>query len=202
LSDIRIDLVAPGGVVLENTVIPGDYTVRRIIHELVDELSLPYITGGIPVEYGLRWLKDNSVLLSDQTLLQAGIQDGDQIKLESSIPVATSFEESSPLMSAPADTSAQMIEIFISVLDLNTSSVESLDLDTRIDDILRRIVKTYRLPEHDDLRVPTLYFTKSKALGRILNGTETLRSAKVPTRDRLTVLRQEIAGGSHNGNTT
>lgn len=192
MSEVVIDLITPKGILLEKTAIPGEYTVYQIIQELVEHLNLPFFTNERTVEYSLRWVNQNAALSPQQTLSEAGVAPGDQLQLVSSIPVDE--PEKPELPSTPGASTEKTVEVVLSVLDLNRSGTETFDLDRPVSDLLRMIAKQYRLPDADDLQVAITYYMKSKALGRVLNGTETLRSARVPKHDRLAVLRQEIAG--------
>src|SRR5262249_21250515 len=86
------------------------------------------------------------------------------------------------------------VEVLLSVLDLNRTLTEFLDLDVPVEQLIVEIARKSDLPDRDELNVATTYRMKSKALGRMLGPTETLRSARVPKHDRLAILREEIAG--------
>jgi hypothetical protein len=83
----------------------------------------------------------------------------------------------------------------LSVLDLNRSERTPLLVDRPVGELLQQIAVTYNLPARDKLNEPIIYRIESKALGRYLANRETLRKAGVPRLDRLTVHREEIAGG-------
>ena len=197
MSETTIDLETPSGMVLENTAIPREYTARQVVQELIESLNLPHFVDERRVEYSLLWTNQNTTLESGLTLSEAGVASGDRLKLVSSVPLTGSGPE---VMggpgpgSIPGKTDGQEVEVILSVLDLNKSNTELLNRDTRIDDLIRYISKTYKLPDRDEFKSEATYYIKSKALGRVLGPKETLRSADVPNYDRLSILRQEVAG--------
>lgn len=198
MSEIVIDLITPKGILLEKTAIPLEYTVYHIVQELVEHLNLPFFSSERTVEYSLKWVTKNIKLNPQQTLAEAGVSPGDQLQLISSVPVDEPekpyLPESDLGPGAGASTSDKTIEVVLTVLDVNKSGNETFELDCPVRDLIRIIAKRYQLPDADELSVATRYEMKSKALGRLLRGQETLRSARVPKHDRLSVLRDEIAG--------
>jgi len=162
---------------------------------MVDHLTLPYMVNSRPVTYSLHWVNQNLGLKGQQTLAEAGVSNGDQLRLLSSeqLPPASPAQEN-PLPKTSGYDGSATIEVVLSVLDLNTSSSETLSADMPVQNLIQSVAKKYHLPERDELNVQTAYYMKSKALGRVLNSNETLGKAGVPRGDRLAVLRQEIAG--------
>ncbi len=203
---LTVNLISPDGVKLPNTEITSDMTVQDIIREMVDHLTLPYMLDGEPVTYSLKWENQNLQLKGQQTLSQAGVSNGDNLRLLSSKQVPTSAPTGGGAASASNGAGANplpgkqgvydgpTIEVVLSVLDLNSHQNETLPLDMPIQHLIQSFSKKYHLPDRDELNAQTSYYMKSKALGRVLNGSETLRQAGVPRGDRLAVLRQEIAG--------
>lgn len=195
MTDITVDIEAPGGVVFEDTIIPQDYMIAHVITELVEELNLPRLSdGGEPITYSILNVTNNEMLRPEQILSQSRIRSGDTIRLVPSHDVqATSigkFEDEAK-SNRLNDTN---IEIVLSVLDLNKSERISLETDLKIGEIIRRIVANYDLPSRDKLNEVITYRIASKALGRYLRDSETVKQAAVPHLDRLSLHREEIAG--------
>jgi TIR domain len=85
MSDsLKVDLYVDG-YVLEGTTIPPDYRIEEIISELVQEMNYPvHNVKGEKITYSLILLRTNVLLGNAQTLVDAGIVNGDAIRLESS----------------------------------------------------------------------------------------------------------------------
>ena len=194
MNSFIVDLITPKGVVLEKTEIPQEYTVYQIVDDLIDSLNLPRFASEKTVDYSLLWVNQNLTLSPQQTLSDVGITNGDQLRLTSSVAVDEPVDAKEAIPEPPPSSGERTIEVVLSVLDLNRETKESFDLDLKVEDAIKIIAKKYNLPARDELDVSATYYIKSKALGRVLGQSETLRSARVPNMDRVSVLRQEIAG--------
>jgi uncharacterized ubiquitin-like protein YukD len=66
--------------------LPDDAPVRRIIAKLVEMMSLP-VTGpdGQPMSYKFHHKASGKQLTDDQTLADAGVQEGDVLRLQPEI---------------------------------------------------------------------------------------------------------------------
>lgn len=195
MSELNVDIQTPGGITLQGTLIPEDYTSEQIIAELVTELNLPRISDdNEPVRYSLELAKQGQSLRHGQTLRNAGVQNGDVIILVSSHAVEIEedlgiFESAGPSSDGNGD-----IEVVLSVLDLNRSERVSLPANRRVEDIIPQIASNYHLPSRDNLDELITYRIESKFLRRFLQNTETLQEAGIPRLDRLTLHRKEVAG--------
>jgi uncharacterized ubiquitin-like protein YukD len=191
LSQIIVDLITPDGMKLEKTAVPEEYTVRQIIMELVDQLGLPAFENGATVEYSLTWVNQGSRLGLQQTLAEAGVCTGDQLQLNA----PSAAPQPAPAAPPPfPTTSGQNVEVVLTLLDMNKSVRETFDSNKPVQDILIEIARKHQLPSAGQLSPAIDYSLRSKALGRVLTGTETLGSAGVPGNDGLVVLRVETAG--------
>ncbi|MBI1353550.1 MAG: hypothetical protein GC160_04335 [Acidobacteria bacterium] len=196
MSTININLETPSGMLLENTEIPLDYTVSQIVNDMADYLELPRFANGRTVEYRLSWVERGEDLSPAATLTDAGVPNGVRLKLISSAPAEPHQNgKTAPPLPRKSEASEKEIEVVMSVLDLNKTEPVTLSLDQKVEDLIRMIAKQHRLPDRDGLDAPILYRLKSKAIGRQLRPGETLREAGVPRHDRLSLLREEIAGG-------
>jgi hypothetical protein len=191
LTEILVELLLPDGTVLENTKIPASYTVRQVVHGLLEILHLPFLKDGQRIEYSLFWVNQNMELDNDRTLADAGVATGDQLKLVPSAPVASGHGQ----MPEEPTGEAETIEVIVTFLDLLKPETETLALDREVQHIVAHLVEKYRLRLKDKLDRPVNgYQMRSKALQRFLEPRETLRQAGVPRHDRLEVHRREDAG--------
>jgi len=174
-NDMIVDLILPGGTVLERTLIPVNFTGLQVLEETLEQLSFPDFIGGQRVHYWLRWVEKNLVIDPNRSLCDFGLRSGASLELVSS---------------RPPDP---RIGVTISVLDLNSLSSEMLPYDMQIESLVQCLIKKYRLPERDQLNDPVLYFLRSKRLERLLEPLEILGKAGVSTGDRLFLMRQELA---------
>ncbi len=192
MADLIINIQTPGNMTLENTVIPGDYLNEHVISELIDELSLPRMTeNGQPVEYVLFSVSHKAKLPPGKSLHASGVQNGDTVKLVSSHDVevdgAGRFADSGQIDEG-------FIDVVLSVLDINKSERVALELDREIGDIIRQVAHTYNLPSRGKFDELVTYHITSKAMGKRLDRSKTLRDEKIQHLDRLTVTREEVAG--------
>ena len=80
----------------QNATLPDDAPVRRVIAKLVEMMKLPTTDpGGRPQSYKFQHKASGKQLTDDQTLAEAGVKDGDVLRL---IPEITAG--ASPLKSA------------------------------------------------------------------------------------------------------
>jgi uncharacterized ubiquitin-like protein YukD len=190
---ITVDIETPNGMLLEGSQLPDDYTVQEVIDELVDSLELPR-TGdsGDNVEYTLFVVNKNLNLSPPQVIGSSGVYNGDTIRLQASQRIYAPPSQLPPTMMAPQQ--GDEISVVLSVLDLNRHETVNLSATRGVGDLIRQIVQNYDLPARDKLGQLIKYKLQSKALGRFLEEATTLSAAHVPTLDRLTLHREEIAG--------
>jgi uncharacterized ubiquitin-like protein YukD len=201
MNQIVVDLITPNGIKLQKTAIPEEYTVRQIIAELVDQLQLSAFEDGRMVDYTLTWMNQQQKLGMQQTLPEAGVCNGDQLQLGINAPAPPPVgappppphQGPEPTIPGPPAGGGK-IEVILTLLDMSKSVRETLDADRPVQAVLGEIVRKYQLPTVNHLDAAIGYSLRSKSLGRILNGTETLHGAGVPGNDGLLVSRQEIAG--------
>lgn len=195
MSDLTINIETPGKMTLWNTIIPEDYLNEQVISELIDELSLPRMTeDGQPVEYVLFSTSHRATLPYGKSLADSGVQNGDTIKLVSSHDVEA--EGPGKFGSAPPADDG-FIDVILSVLDINKSERVALEQDREIGDIIRQVAHTYGLPARGKFDELVTYHLTSKALGKRLDRSKTLRQENIPHLDRLTVTREEVAGANY-----
>lgn len=193
MSEVIVNIEVPGNMILEDSRIPDDYLTEEVISELIEELELPRITADEQIiTYSLFHVQSNQNLLAGKTLPEAGVHNGDTIRLLSSHDVlsASSIEGQ-----ANYDPNKREIEVVLSVLDLNKTEHVSLSQDIKIEEILSKITDNYNLPPRDKLGSIITYRLRSKSLGRFLYNSETLQQAGIPLLDLITIHRDEIAGG-------
>lgn len=195
-NPITIDIHTPLNEVLANSQVPDDYRIQEVIDELVDELQLPrFGADRAPVEYVLYSVTANTYLDPLSTVGNS-LHNGDTIRLEArtngkayNIPPTTPA-----IMPTAVDDNTREISVVLSVLDLNRTEQITLSTIRPINELIRQIVTNYDLPPRDKLGQINKYKLKSKALGKFLLENTTLAQEGVPTLDRLTLHREEIAG--------
>jgi hypothetical protein len=191
VSTYLIDLVTPDGGVIYDTTLAQDYSVQKIVGELVELLTLPIQSGTDAVSYSLVCLKRNVALDPAKTLSDAGVSNGDRLQLTASRDVGPTIG-SLPTKPGPGS----VVEVLLKLPDKGDATVkEVLELDVPIENLLGGLVKTHGLQVLSDVRrEPIGYEVYSKVLGRDLLPRETLRDANVPEHDTLTLHRELIAG--------
>lgn len=191
---LTINIETPNGLMFEGTQIPTDYTVEQLINELIDSgpVELPRITeDGTKIEYSLHTEK-NIKLAPEQLIGDTGIKDGDNLRLTASHKIEQ--VERPPLQQNEQSGNANGITVLLSVLDVNRHDLTELSATRPVGELIRQIVQNYSLPSHDKLGQRIKYKLQSKALGRFLEESSTLRGVDIPRGDRLTLHREEIAG--------
>lgn len=191
---ITVDIEAPQGLLLEGSQLPDDYTVQEVVDELVDTLVLPRTAEtGETIEYSLYVVNKKTTLAAQQVIRHAAVQNGDTIRLVASheIPAAP-MPPTIPVN--PQGVQDDEVGVVLSVLDLNRHENVNLSATRKVGELIRQIVQNYDLPARDKLGQLIKYKLQSKALGKFLEETITLREAHIPTLDRLTLHREEIAG--------
>lgn len=195
-SVLIVNIETPNGLMFEGTQIPVDYTVQQLIDELVDSgsLELPRIADdGAKIKYSLYAVDQNVELIPQQLLGDAGLKNGDNLRLVASHKIDAAERPAMPQNQQA--TNPEEIRVVLSVLDVNRHETTELSATRPVGELIRQIVQNYDLPARDKLGQPIKYKLQSKALARILEESTTLREADIPTLDRLTLQREEIAGG-------
>jgi uncharacterized ubiquitin-like protein YukD len=192
----RVTLITPNGMSLPNTELPDDMTVESVLAELKDQLNLPSVNeSNDKIIYSLSIDNQKRILLVEQSLRDCGIEDGDTLRMITSTPAPRGAEIAPPpaLPAAPAEQSGK-VEVLLSVIDLNKAEMVELETDRSISELIDDLIGKYpKLIQNSR----SGYRLTSKFLGRYLLPNETLSSAGIPARDRLSLQREEIAGGSH-----
>lgn len=196
MPKISVNLVTPDNTAFNNTAIPDNYTTEQTIGELLFTLALDRFKDGKEVEY---WLevgnRGGQKLLAEKTLAEQGVHDGDTLALKASEVVAKPVPPPGP---PPApDKYPKKIDVVIKLIDLNKT--EKITLETRrpISDILKDLIKKYKLETYNrDRNQHYTYKMGSKQKGRMLDHHETLEAASIPPHDTLAIYRDDIAGAS------
>jgi len=137
MSEVIVNIEVPGNMILEDSRIPDDYLTKEVISELIEELELSRITAdGQTITYSLFHVQSHNNLLPGRTLHEAGVHNGDTIRLISSHDVSSA---NSTEAQANCDPDKHEIEVVLSVLDLNKTERVSLSRDIRIEEIISKI---------------------------------------------------------------
>jgi uncharacterized ubiquitin-like protein YukD len=188
-----IDMISLDGTIVKGTAIPDDMTVREIIGEFADQLGYQWSSAdGRPVTFILKWENQNQTLREDQTLPQAGVQNGHVLRLLSSEPTSTGGGTGTTIHRETGPT----VDVRLSPRgDLNEFFPETLRTDVLVSDLVQSLRKKYSISEiNPRTNNPWEFKLKSKALGRLLTPDQTLASAGVPKGDSLVMLMDAIPG--------
>jgi hypothetical protein len=86
VSSVKVQVVDVSGSRRSEVVAPTDVSVDRILVLLVERLNLPLNSpDGQLMSYKLHHRRTGTQLLEEQTLAQAGVQDGDELRLQPEI---------------------------------------------------------------------------------------------------------------------
>lgn len=188
MSEITVDIEFLDDSIVSAS-IPGDYQVEEIISEVIAELDLPLLTDDRqPISYRFLHLQHNHYLLNAKTLPEAGVRDGDTLKLVPSHNIQ-------PKAHTGIQPKAATVVVVLAILDLNRIESISLDADIPVGNLIWQICRDYHLPDRDGMGQKIKYKLRSKALGSYLLESMTLSQAGVPVLDRLVLDREELAGG-------
>lgn len=181
---IRVNIEALGWTFSDSEV-PDGYTPEDVISALQEDIDLPRTDhDGRAITYSLLHLNSNVILPPGVALAGAGVRDGDTLQAVRSGRIR--FGQRSP----KGD-----VEVFLIVLDLNRVERVSLPRGATAAEVIRRVAADYDLPARDMTGEVIVYRLESKATARFILNSETLYQAGVPYLDRLTLHREEVAGG-------
>lgn len=83
MGKITVTVIDVTGNKEQQASLPDDAAVRRIITKLVQMMDLPTVgPDGAPLSYRFRHKATGKELGDDQTLGEAGVQEGDVLRLE------------------------------------------------------------------------------------------------------------------------
>ena len=86
MSSVKVQVVDVSGSRRSEVVAPTDVSIDRILVLLVERLSLPLNSpDGQLMSYKLHHRRTGTQLLEEQTLAEAGVQDGDELRLQPEI---------------------------------------------------------------------------------------------------------------------
>jgi hypothetical protein len=86
MSTIKMRIADISGTRVNDVEAPDDVAVNRLLVVLVERLNLPLNSpDGQLMSYKLHHRRSGSQLLDNQTLAQAGVQDGDELRLQPEI---------------------------------------------------------------------------------------------------------------------
>jgi len=161
--------------------------VKQVVDSVVTHMSYPLLDDEQrEIQYSLEDGRGRQLSL-DSTLDDAGVKQDDVLTLKSSAETGKELETIVP--------PEGMINVYIQLLDLSRTEMETVREDKKISEILSEIVKKYGLPVNDD-RQPggKIYELFSKTHGTVLHAGMTLRDAKIPNQDTLMISAKETAG--------
>ena len=183
MTDLVVDLVAPNGMIMAATKIPVEMTVREIVAELVTGFDLlgPRRRVNVPsARYALKWQNNDTDLAEDQTLCDAGVTDGQTLRLYASDEICPQLTE------VPVD---KTIEVVLTLLELQRDDKWVIETDVPVATLIEDVIRTYDLRRSDAGHLPVVYELWSKWSGRRLSPSTTLAEEGCPSGSRL-ILRE------------
>lgn len=86
MSKITVTIMNQTGNKRTEVIVPDDREIRAIVKKLIEGMKLP-ATGpdGQPISYKLHHKASGKQLKEDQTLAQAGVKEGDLLRLQPEI---------------------------------------------------------------------------------------------------------------------
>jgi hypothetical protein len=195
MRELKVTLITPQEMRLQNTQLPDDMKVSEVIAELKDQLNLPeFDEQGEGISYSLNIENRGEILQLGKTLREGGVEEGDTLRLTSSQRLAPSEELPPGGLVSQTRPGDQEIEVTLSVLDLNRTEQTRLPLDKQVSEIIKQIAAQHPLLQQSQNGELSNYRLQSKDRGRFLRADETLREAGVPQLDRLTLHKYEKPG--------
>jgi hypothetical protein len=89
-----------------------------------------------------------------------------------------------------------LVKVMLTILDMNLEVNDTeIPSEMTVREIVGELSDHFSLPHRDEHGTLIIYKIASKALGRVLMADETLEGAGVPPSDKLSLFREEIAGG-------
>jgi hypothetical protein len=86
VSSVKVQIVDVSGSRRSEVVAPADVSIERVLVLLVERLKLPLNSpDGQLMSYKLHHRRTGRQLLEDQTLAQAEVQEGDELRLQPEI---------------------------------------------------------------------------------------------------------------------
>ena len=188
MTEVVVDLITPGGMKITSSKIPGDCTVREIISDLVDQLELRWNVDGQKIDFKLKWENQGAFLRDDQTLPNAGVTNGQTLRLYSD--KKEPGEERVP----PPPPTGETVEVALTLQDLHKDIEKVFPRDVQVGTLIKEIISTNSMPERTEKGIPILYKLISKYWGKALSPDRTLAEEGIPAGDRLTLQSKNDAG--------
>jgi len=86
MATLRVRVVDVSGSRANEVEAPDDVPVNRLLVVMIERMSLPLNSpDGQLMSYKLHLKRSGAQLLDNQTLLQAGVQNGDELRLQPEI---------------------------------------------------------------------------------------------------------------------
>lgn len=90
MPTLRVRIVDVSGSRMNEVEAPDDVAVNRLLVVLIERMSLPLNSpDGQLMSYKLHLKRTGTQLLDQQTLAQAGVQSGDELRLQPEITAGT-----------------------------------------------------------------------------------------------------------------
>jgi hypothetical protein len=167
-------------------------TAKEVADDIANQLNYPPIDTDTnePVLFYL--VDGKGKRIDDNTQLgAAGLRNGDTIKIQATKKI---IPPDGPLPQVPPQDGK--LGLTIKIIGKPKPVAEQFDPDTTVHALLTEMITKYSLPTHYPDGVDQIpYVVSSNTLGRQLHSSETLREARVPNSDTLSIFTHNIAGG-------
>lgn len=109
-ADLTVDLETPDGTILSTTQIPSDAITADVIADIVDQLDLGTLDAYRPTNYSLEIARNGVSINNNDSLWQAGVRNGDLIRLVTSprTTTASSLSDNQALSPRIVETSRRL----------------------------------------------------------------------------------------------
>jgi hypothetical protein len=167
-------------------------TAREVADDIAIQLNYPFVDEDTnePINYFLTD-GDGKRIEDDAKLEDAGLRNGDTVKLEANKAITPP-----PMPATPTSLPDGQVGVWVKLLNQTRNVYEQFDAETTVSDLLAQMIAKYDLPaQYPSSNEPIVYIVSSKTQGRQLHGVETLREARISNLDTLFINSDNKAGG-------
>lgn len=171
---------------------PSDMTAREVADDIAIQLNYPFVDEDTnePINYFLTD-GDGKRIEDDAKLEDAGLRNGDTVKLEANKAITPP-----PMPATPTSLPDGQVGVWVKLLNQTRNVYEQFDAETTVSDLLAQMIAKYDLPaRYPNSKEPIVYVVASKTQGRQLHSLETLREAFISHLDTIFINTDNKAGG-------
>jgi hypothetical protein len=86
---VKLNIVDPDGIKAVTVSAPKELKVENLIDEFVQQANLPRFQGDDPITYGATLKRNNTELVTEKTISEAGLKEDDTIRLKQTVNAKT-----------------------------------------------------------------------------------------------------------------